>query len=149
MSDTPDGPGRGEETDESVTVTVDRTVAWRVGFAADHLTRDAVDVDRYPFTYRLELLVRGHEAFHEREGRSWRAAATGEVSPGGLVDPATVPGETSVSLDPDLLRRLTEAVRVEYPGRDAAASPPGERVALLAAAWNEYHAPRGVGWTPA
>lgn len=134
--------------DETVAVTLDRTVVWKVGFAADTHTREGVDLGRYPFRYRLDVLVRGCETFHEREGRPWRAAAPDRPAPDGLVAPATVNSETTVSLGTDLVDRLTAAVTDEYPDRDPGAQPPRDRVALLVSAWNDYYAPRGLGWRP-
>jgi hypothetical protein len=130
------------------TARIDRSLVWRVGFAADSYTRDAVSVDRYPFSYRLEVLLRGHDLFRDREGTTWRAAAAerGDPSPAGLVKPASLDGETTVSLDDGLVARLNEAVQVEYPDREVGALSVGERLWLLVSAWNDYNAPAGRGW---
>jgi hypothetical protein len=138
--------GDGVETREA---DVDRTVVWRVGFAANHHTRDDLDVERHPFADRLAVLVWAHETFHDREEQSWRTAAVdaGAV-PSGLVEPAVIEGRTTVSLERDLLDRLDRAVRVEYPDRDTVARSANERIELLVTAWNGYHARTGVGWQP-
>lgn len=137
-----------DDTDaDEVTIEIDRTLAWAVGFAADGYTPEGLAVDRYPFSYRLDVLVRANAAFREREGRSWReAGATGAAE---AVDPAPVEGTTTVSLDADLRDRLADAVAAEYPDRDVASLAPAARVELLVAAWNEHAGSLAPGWRPA
>jgi hypothetical protein len=138
-----------ETADDRTEAEVDRTVVWRVGFAANHHTRDDLDVERYPFADRLTVLVWAHDRFHDREGESWRAAATDAGDPpSGLVEPAAIEGRTTVALGDDLLDRLDRVLRVEYPDRDVAGGSVNERLELLVGAWNEYHATTGVGWQP-
>lgn len=134
-----------DDTDaDEGTIEVDRTLAWAVGFAADGYTPDGLAVDRYPFSYRLDVLVRANAAFREREGRSWRAAAPTAADEG--VDPAPVEGTTTVSLDADLRARLADAVAAEYPDRDVASLAPDALVDLLVAAWNDHAGGLAPGW---
>lgn len=130
--------------DDATEVEIDRTLAWAVGFAADGYVPEGLAVDRYPFSYRLDVLVRANAAFRAREDKSWRDAPTDATD--RAVDPAAVEGQTTVSLDADLRDRLADAVAAEYPDRDIAALGPAERIELLVTAWNDHAGGLAPGW---
>lgn len=137
-----------EPATEPPEVRLDRQTVWKVTHAANQHVGERTDVGKYPFSYRLDVLLRARTLFVQQNGVTWREAAERRTDPegDGTVEPARIEGERTVRIDPGITDDLEAAVEDEYGREEVENHDLGSEVDLLAEAWNAYHRQTGQGW---